>query len=108
MMNFDNTKLEDCVIVSFGPFNGLEEIHNVDIKLDNAIPKEIGRHDGHEVNMNDTDGCFFSYGKNAEELFKVMKPILKEFDFLKNAYVYLRFTENGKEVRDLEFKLNQV
>ena len=35
-----------------------------------------------------------------------MKPILDEFDFLKNAEVYLSFTVNNKIVRNIEFKLS--
>ena len=103
---FEEPKVTDLVIISFGPFNGLDEIHAVDMKLYDEIPEEIGRHDGHEVNMADTDGRFFTYGKNAENLFKAMQPILSEFEFLINAEVYLEFTENGKVIRDLEFKLN--
>ncbi len=106
-LKFEESKVTDAVIISFGPFNGLDEIHAVDIKLFDEIPEEIGRHDGHAVNMDDTDGRFFTYGNNAEDLFKAMKPILSEFEFLKNAEVYLEFTENGKVIRDLEFKLNQ-
>jgi hypothetical protein len=81
----------------------------VDIKLYNEIPETIGRHDGHCVTLDDdTEGQFFTYGTNAEELFKVMKPILEEFEFLKNANVHLCFTENDKKVRDLEFKMNTL
>jgi len=58
--------------------------------------------------MDDTDGRFFTYGNNAEKLFKVMQPILSEFKFLKNAYVRLEFTDNGKVIRDLEFNINEL
>jgi len=106
-LKFEEPNITDVAIIGFGPFNKLDEIHAVDIRLYKEIPEEIGRHDGHEVNMDDTDGRFFTYGNNAEELFKVMKPILNEFEFLNEAYVYLRFTENGKVKQDIEFKLNQ-
>ncbi|WP_179349014.1 hypothetical protein [Winogradskyella pacifica] len=104
---FEKTEVTDSVIISFGTFNGIDEIHAVDIKLFDEIPEEIGRHDGHIVTLeDDTEGQFFTYGNNAEELFKIMKPILDEFDFLKNAEVYLSFTDNNKIVRNLEFKLS--
>lgn len=107
LLNFDKHKLQDTVIISFGRFNGIDEIHKVDIRLFENIPEEIGLYDGHEVNMDDTDGRLFAYGKNAEALFKVMKPLLSEFEFLKDANVYLEFTENGEVVSDMEFKMNQ-
>lgn len=106
--NLEETQKNDSVIISFGAYNGIDEIHAVDMKLYKGIPQTIGRHDGHCVTLDDdTAGQFFTYGNNAEELFKVMKPILDEFDFLKRAEVYLEFTENGKVIRNLELKLNQ-
>ena len=107
LLNSEKPKLQDEVIISFGRFNGIDEIHKVDIKLFEQIPEDIGIYDGHEVNMDDTDGRLFAYGKNAEALFKVMKPLLNEFKFLKDADVYLEFTENGEVVSDLEFKMDQ-
>ncbi len=105
--NFEESDGNDSVIISFGAFNGIDEIHAVDIKLFEAIPEAIGRHDGHAVTLeDDTEGQFFTYGTNAEELFKVMKPILDEFDFLKNAAVRLKFTKNNTTVGDLEFKMS--
>ncbi|MFK7833352.1 MAG: hypothetical protein AB8B52_08750 [Winogradskyella sp.] len=106
--NFEEAKITDSVIISFGEFNGLDEIHAVDKKLFDEIPEEIGRHDGHIVTLeDDTEGQFFTYGNNAEKLFKTMKPILDEFDFLKNAEVHLSFTDKSKIIRNLEFKLSE-
>lgn len=107
--NFDDIEITDRVIIRFGAFNGIDEIHAVDLRLYKEIPERIGRHDGHIVTLEDDEsGAFFTYGNNAEELFKTMKPILDEFDFLKNAEVHLVFTENNKEVRDLEFNMNSL
>lgn len=97
---------QDEVIISFGAFEGIDEIHKLDLLLFEKIPTEIGRYDGHEVNMDDTDGRLFAYGKNAEALFKVMQPILNDFEFLYDAQVYLRFVNEGKEDSELEFNLN--
>lgn len=105
--NFEKPNIQDSVIISFGKFNGLDEVHKVDKKLFEAIPKDIGCYDGHEVNMDDTDGRLFAYGRNAEQLFKSMKPILNEFDFLNDAVVYLEFFNNNKFVSKLEFKLDK-
>jgi hypothetical protein len=106
-LNFNKPNTQDTVIISFGKFDGLDEIHKVDMKLFATMPEDIGCYDGHEVNMDNTDGRLFAFGCNAETLFKVMKPILNKFKFLNNADVYLEFTKNNKIVSELEFKLNQ-
>ena len=98
---------EDSVIIEFGEFDGLDIIHEIDVKLINLIPESIGRYDMHEVAMDDSHGRFFTYGKNAEKLFKIMLPVLKEYDFLQKATVYLNFVDGDKE-RDLEFKLSSI
>lgn len=98
----------DEVIISFGPFDGLAQIHRVDMMLFDHIPEDIGGHEGHEVNIDDTNGQFFTYGKNAEELFLFMKPMLLQFDFLRDALVYLRFNKDDGTFSELEFKLNEV
>lgn len=104
--NFNKPDAQDTVIISFGKFDELDEIHKVDMKLFETIPKDVGSYDGHEVNMDNTDGRLFAYGNNAEKLFKTMQPILNEFEFLNNADVYLFFNKNGKPISELEFKIN--
>ena len=106
-LNFDKLTKEDSVIIEFGEFDGLDIIHEIDVKLINLIPESIGRYDMHEVAMDDSHGRFFTYGKNAEKLFKIMLPVLKEYDFLQNATVYLNFVDGDKE-RDFEFKLSSI
>lgn len=98
----------DEVIISFGRFDGLDEIHRVDVMMFENIPEEVGGYDGHEVNMDDTDGRLFAYGRNAEELFKLMKPMLQQFDFLKEAMVCLRFNKEDGSHSELEFRLEEV
>ncbi|MCX7548322.1 hypothetical protein OS188_10205 [Xanthomarina sp. F1114] len=98
----------DEVIVSFGPFKSLKNIHEVDMMLFEKIPEDIGSYDGHEVNDNNTDGRLFAFGKNAEDLFKIMKPMLLKFDFLQNANVYLRFNKEDGSYSELELKLKDL
>lgn len=106
-LDFDEDKRQDSVIIEFGPFEGLDIIHEVDMRLIDIIPESVGAHDMHEVNMDDTDGRFFTYGNNAEELFKIMLPVLKDYEFLRTATVHLTFVD-GEEERDLEFKLSSI
>jgi len=97
---------KDKVIISFNKFNGIDEIHELDIKLYKYIPKEVGRYDGHEIAMDDSHGTLFAYGNNAEKLFKTMKPILSEYDFLNEARVYLCFNKDDETISNLEFIMN--
>lgn len=101
------SEYRDEVIISFGPFQGLDEIHQVDMMMFEKIPEDIGRYDGHEVNDEDTDGNLFAFGRNAEELFKTMKPMLLQFDLLQDAMVYLRFNKEDGTFSELEFELKQ-
>lgn len=106
-LNFERPDVQDSVIISFGKFNGLDEIHELDMKFFESIPKEIGRYDGHEIAMDDSHGTLFAYGNNAEKLFKTMQPILNEFDFLNEARVYLCFNKDDESISELEFIMNQ-
>lgn len=106
-LNFDKVKREDSVIIEFGAFESLDVIHEIDLRLLEIIPESVGAHDMHEVAMDDTDGRFFTYGNNAEELFKLMLPVLKDYEFLRNATVHLTFVDGEKE-RDLEIKLSTI
>ncbi|GGG49968.1 hypothetical protein [Bizionia arctica] len=106
-LDFNNNDRKDAVIICFGKFNGLDEIHRLESDLYENIPENIGKHDGHEVNMDDTDGRFFTYGNNAEELFNVMKPLLIRYKFLNDAHVYLEFTKNNKIISEIDFNINE-
>jgi len=97
---------EDSVLIQFGAFGGLDEIHKLDLRLFDEIPAEIGWHDGHEVAVDDTHGTLFSYGDNAEKLFLTMLPILKDFDFLDGATVHLSFIKQDKTVSEIEFEFH--
>lgn len=98
----------DEVIISFGAFKGLDDIHRVDALMFDTIPEDLGNYDGHEVSMDDTDGRLFAYGTNAEKLFKLMQPLLQQFDFLQKAFVYLRFNRDDGTHSDIEFRLDEI
>ncbi len=101
----DYSQEKDAVIISFDKsFNGLDEIHELGTKLYN-IPSYIGRYDGHEVAIDDSHGTLFAYGNNAEKLFKEMEPILKEYEFLREASVYLRFEKKDYTYSELDFRI---
>ncbi len=103
----ENELGEDAVIIRFGSFDGLDVIHKLDERLYKGIPEHIGRHDGHEVALDDSHGTLFTYGQNAETLFKAMHPILNEFDFLEGALVHLTFSRGEEDPLDLEFEFER-
>lgn len=98
----------DVVIVSFSFFENFDDINRVDTLMFASISEDVGRYEGYQVEMDDTKGQFFAYGRNAEELFKVMRPILLQFDFLKTAMVYLHFNNEDGSQSELEFSLKDV
>ncbi|XMO86338.1 hypothetical protein AAFN75_16245 [Algibacter sp. AS12] len=106
-LNFKQVEKQDSVIIEFGKFDSLEVIQEIDAKLMRVIPLELGSHDLHEIALDDSHDQFFTYGKNAEKLFKCMLPVLKQYDFLKEATVHLNFTGGDKE-REIDFKLSSV
>lgn len=97
---------EDSVLIEFGAFGGLDEIHTLDMRLFEEIPTEIGRHDGHEVAVDDTHGNLFSYGENARELFLTMRPILNDSDFFDGATVHLTFRKEDKTFSEIDFEFH--
>lgn len=75
-------------------------------KLDELFMNyEDGYYDGHEIAMDNSDGSFYFYGKNAESLFKFIEPNLDRCDFLRGATALLRFGNMVDEVPELELKL---
>lgn len=106
-LNLRSEPRQDSVLINFNRFSGLYEIHRLDMKLFDGIPSHIGAHDGHEVDMDESHGTIFTYGENAEELFKAMQPILIEFDFIEGATVCLNFINNRKKPLELEFKFEK-
>jgi len=84
---------EHSVIVHFTYFKeDLDALHELDGKLEKTIREaQVGAYDWHEIAMDLSDGSLYMYGPNAENLFKVVKPILEQTDFTKGAIAMLRF-----------------
>jgi hypothetical protein len=84
---------EHAVIIYFDyGIHRLDELHELEKRLANAMQQAgTGDYDGHEVAMDLSDGILFMYGPSAEALFKSIKPILDETEFMKGAKARLRF-----------------
>jgi hypothetical protein len=48
-------------------------------------------YDGHEIAMNLSDGMFFFYGPDADELLRLASPILLKYNFMKGAECNRRY-----------------
>jgi hypothetical protein len=98
---------EHAVIVTFDyGIEGLDQLHQLGDKLEQAITDgQVGEYDGHEIAMDYSDGTFYMYGPNAEELFKVVKPLLETTEFMKGAIAKLRFGEAGSGAKEIEVKI---
>src|SRR5688572_27742953 len=70
--------LQHAVIVHFIYYkDSLDPLHELDRKLRKVIREQgVGLYDGHEIAIDDSDGFLYMYGPNAENLFRVVKPIL--------------------------------
>lgn len=95
LFKLENTEREykHSVIINFYyGYQELDELHNLESKLRILLfDKGVGELDGHEINMDGSDGTLFLYGHNAEELYKTIEPVLLSTPFMKKAEVYLRF-----------------
>lgn len=99
LFKLDNAEREykQSVLINFYyGYEGLEELHDLESKLRILLyNKGIGELDGHEINMDGSDGTLYLYANNAEELFKVIRPLLLQTPWMKKAEVYLRFGARG-------------
>jgi hypothetical protein len=98
---------EHAVIIRFNyGIEGLEVLHNLEDKLEKKIAEnKAGEYDGHEIATDYSDGILYMYGPDAENLFKIIKPILDETDFMKGAIAKLRFGPPDDGVKEIEVEL---
>ncbi len=64
-----------------------------------------GYYDGHEIAMDNTDGSFYFYGRNAEALFKYVEPLLDACDFMRVASAVLTFDDSLEDAPSLTLVL---
>ena len=84
---------EHAVIVHFQyGSTDLSRLFALEEKLEAAITAAgVGEYDGNEVAVSGADGYLYMYGPNADQLFKVVRPILQATDFMSAAEVRLRY-----------------
>jgi hypothetical protein len=98
---------QHSVIITFNyGIEELDELFALEDKLRNAIElKHVGEYDGHEIAIDSSDGTLYMYGPNAETLFKCIKPILDETEFMRGAIAQLRFGPPSDDAKEIEIEL---
>jgi hypothetical protein len=64
----------------------------------------LGIYDGHEINIDNTDGTLYFYGPDAGEIFKAIEPVLKDTGFMRGATAVLKFGP-GEDAPELDLEL---
>ncbi|WP_430406917.1 hypothetical protein [Fluviicola sp.] len=80
------------VIQFFYGIEDLNELHELEKQLDsNITAQDLGKYDGHDISMDFGDGYLYFNGKNAEQIFQSIKPILEQHYFMDKSIATLRF-----------------
>ncbi|HJS56212.1 MAG TPA: hypothetical protein VJ765_16790 [Chitinophagaceae bacterium] len=106
-INYQGKDPEHAVIVRFNyGMESLDDLHELEERLRSKIEgKKIGEYDGHEISIDGSDGILYMYGPNAEVLFKTVKPILEETEFMSGAKATLRFGPPEDGAREIEVEI---
>jgi len=100
--------MQHAVIIEFN--YGLEEdetFYDLSDKLRLLIDESgLGEYDGHEMNMDNSDGTFYMYGPDAKKLYGVIKKTIEQTPFMAGANVMLRFGPPEADVKEVSFILN--
>jgi hypothetical protein len=84
----------------------LEPLLQLGDSLQKAIEeKGVGTYDGNEIADDDSDGSVYMYGPDADELFKVIKPILEATPFMKGATAVLTFGPYLDGVKQIDIEI---
>ncbi|NND05938.1 MAG: hypothetical protein HKN87_06120 [Saprospiraceae bacterium] len=104
-------KFTDAVIIAFN--YGIESIapmHQLGDRMAYKVDHTgKGYYDGHELADDDSHGTYYLYGINAEEVYKLIEPVLFTVDWMEGAHVTLRFgKERGEQAKKIEFILERT
>ncbi len=97
-----NAAPEHAVIVHFQyGSTDLTRIFELEDLLESAIEASgAGEFDGNEVATDGSDGNLYMYGRDADQLFETVRPILESTDFMQGATVVLRYGPPKDGVRE--------
>jgi hypothetical protein len=95
---------KQAVIVHFRyGIKGLQALHDLEHKLEQIINESAaGEYEGHEIATDYSDGFLYMYADNAERLFQIVEPTLKQADFMRGAIATIRSGPPEDGVRKVE------
>ena len=101
---------DHLVVISFNyGIDTMEPLHQLGDRLSYLMDQcGEGYYDGHELAMDDTHGSIFIYGKNAEQIYKKVEPVLFELDWMDGATVSLQFGRASDQVKSIDFVLEKI
>jgi hypothetical protein len=90
---FEGHRQDHSVIIYFAPVpSDPETFYDLALEIGLAMhDNPIGYYDGHELDMDDTDGRMFFYGPDGEALLKHILPMVNDVPWLHGAHVTVRF-----------------
>ena len=96
----------EVIIHFYYGMDDLDPLHNLELELEKIVDElDVGRYDGHEIAMDDTDGFLFLFGPNAETLYKSIKPLLEGIPWMKGATALMRFGPLGEGSSEIEVEI---
>lgn len=100
------------VIQFFYGIEDLNELHELEKQLDsNITTNALGKYEGHDISLDFGDGYLYFNGKNADQIFQAIKPILEQHYFMDKSIATLRFGsfENPEaEERDFVVRFSKL
>jgi hypothetical protein len=66
----------------------------------------LGVYDGHEREMNYSEGSFYMYGPDAKKLYELVRETIEKIPFMSGANVVLRLGPPKEGVKEVSFTLN--
>jgi hypothetical protein len=100
------------VIQFFYGIEDLKELHELEKQLDSNITGgSLGKYEGHDISMDFGDGYLYFNGKNADQIFLAIKPILEQHYFMDKSIATLRsgsFENPAAEERDFTIRFSKL
>ncbi|WP_343632480.1 hypothetical protein [Fluviicola sp.] len=100
------------VIQFFYGIENLNELHELEKQLDSNITNSaLGKYEGHDISMDFGDGYLYFNGKNADQIFDAIKPILEQHYFMDKSIATLRsgsFENPAAEERDFTIRFSKL
>ena len=94
---------KQAVIVRFEYLGGtnLSRLFELEDELKAAISKNgVGEYDGNEVATNGSSSTLYMYGLNADRLFEVVAPILKNCETIQGVKATVRYGPPADGVKE--------